>query len=62
MPSDRDSDYATAVLERTNSRTGRQYKDEPAILAWETGNELVDVRYGAAQFGAILCAILCAIL
>ena len=40
----------TAVLERTNSRTGRQYKDEPAILAWETGNELVDVRYGAAQF------------
>ena len=48
----------TAVLERVNSRTGRQYKDEPAILAWETGNELVDVRYGAAQFGAILCAIL----
>ena len=47
----------TAVLERTNSRTGRQYKDEPAILAWETGNELVDVRYGAAQFGAILGAI-----
>ena len=47
----------TAVLERVNSRTGRQYKDEPAILAWETGNELVDVRYGAAQFGAILCAI-----
>ena len=44
----------TAVLERVNSRTGRQYKDEPAILAWETGNELVDVRYGAAQFGAIL--------
>ena len=35
----------TAVLERTNSRTGRQYKDEPAVLAWETGNELVDVRY-----------------
>ena len=48
----------TAVLERVNSRTGRQYKDEPAVLAWETGNELVDVRYGAAQFGAILCAIL----
>ena len=52
----------TAVLERVNSRTGRQYKDEPAILAWETGNELVDVRYGAAQFGAILGAILRAII
>ncbi|MBC8062703.1 MAG: CIA30 family protein [Clostridiaceae bacterium] len=28
------------VLNRTNTVTGRQYKDEPSVLAWETGNEL----------------------
>ncbi len=27
------------VLLRTNTRTGRQYRDEPAILAWELTNE-----------------------
>nr|KAJ3420056.1 hypothetical protein HK105_006160 [Polyrhizophydium stewartii] len=30
----------TAVLSRNNTVTGRRYADEPAILAWETGNEL----------------------
>jgi hypothetical protein len=28
------------VLNRTNTVTGRKYKDEKTILAWETGNEL----------------------
>ncbi len=30
------------VIERTNTITGRKYRDEPAIMAWETGNELKD--------------------
>ncbi len=28
------------VLSRTNSITGRAYRDDPTIYAWETGNEL----------------------
>lgn len=28
------------VLSRVNSRTGVAYRDDPTILAWETGNEL----------------------
>lgn len=28
------------VIQRRNTITGRLYRDEPAIMAWETGNEL----------------------
>lgn len=33
-------DYITMLLTRRNTVTGALYKDEPAILAWELGNEL----------------------
>lgn len=33
-------DYVHTLLTRTNTITGIKYKDEPAILAWELGNEL----------------------
>jgi len=33
-------DYVRKLLERRNTVTGALYEDEPAILAWELGNEL----------------------
>lgn len=33
-------DFVRFLLERNNTQTGRLYKDDPAILAWESGNEL----------------------
>ncbi|DBA97559.1 hypothetical protein WJX77_001628 [Trebouxia sp. C0004] len=34
--------HVTAIVNRTNTLNGRQYKDEPAIFAWDLINELRD--------------------
>lgn len=33
-------DYIAHLLNHTNKYTGRRYLEEPAVMAWETGNEL----------------------
>ncbi len=42
------------VLTRKNSITGREYRDEKAIMAWETGNELKDTTADFLQQTAAL--------
>lgn len=42
-------DYARTILLRRNTVTGILYKDEPAILAWELGNELRNPGAGGAN-------------
>ena len=34
-------DYVSALLNHVNSETGVRYGDDPTILAWELGNELI---------------------
>ncbi len=42
-------DYVRTILERRNTVTGNLYKEEPAILAWELGNELRNPAPGTAD-------------
>lgn len=42
-------DYVRTILERRNTITGIAYKDEPAIVAWELGNELRNPAPGNAD-------------
>ncbi len=42
------------VLERVNTRTGVAYKDDPTILAWETGNELHCPHSWTAEIAAFI--------
>ena len=57
------SDYRHLVdflVNRRNTATGRLYKDDPAILAWQFGNELgsyaPDRRLDSAVFGPLITA------
>lgn len=42
------------VLTRTNTLTGVAYRDDKAILAWETGNELQNPPEWALEIGALI--------
>ncbi len=43
-----------AVINRTNTVTGIKYRDDKAILAWETGNELVCPHEWTAKAAAFI--------
>lgn len=45
------------VLNRTNTVTGVKYKDDPAILAWETGNELAPPHAWTADIASYIKSI-----
>lgn len=45
------------ILNRTNTVTGVVYRDDPAILAWETGNELQNPPGWALEIGAYIKSI-----
>ncbi len=42
------------VVTRVNSRTGIAYKDDPTILAWETGNELASPHEWTSKIAAYI--------
>jgi hypothetical protein len=42
------------VVERVNSRTGIAYKNDPTILAWETGNELASPHRWTREIAAYI--------
>jgi hypothetical protein len=45
---------ARHVLTRVNTRTGVAYRDDPAILGWETGNELDSTPQWTARIAALM--------
>lgn len=50
-------DYIKHLLQHVNRYTGRRYCDEPAVLAWETGNELMPPANWTADIAAFLKAL-----
>ena len=51
------ADFETTVrfvLSRVNTRTGVAYRDDPAILGWETGNELDSLPAWTRRIAALL--------
>jgi mannan endo-1,4-beta-mannosidase len=42
------------LVERVNSRTGIPYRDDPTILAWETGNELASPHSWTREIAAYI--------
>jgi mannan endo-1,4-beta-mannosidase len=42
------------VLKRVNTRTGVAYRDDPAILGWETGNELDSPPHWTRRIAALM--------
>ncbi len=45
-------DYISFMLERINTYTGIKYKDDKAILAWETGNEISPPPHWTAEIAS----------
>jgi hypothetical protein len=49
--------YVSVILNHVNSYTGIAYKDDPTILAWETGNELDAPFYWVQAMAAYIKSI-----
>lgn len=45
------------VLNRVNTITGVAYKNDPSIMAWETGNELTNTKEWALEIGRYIKSI-----
>jgi hypothetical protein len=50
-------DLITFMLERENTYTGIRYKDDKAIMAWETGNEIGPPAHWTAEIAAHIKSI-----
>jgi hypothetical protein len=49
--------YISALLNHVNTYTGVAYKDEPTIMAWETGNELTPTTSWTQQISTYIKGI-----